>query len=92
MVMMYVKYPLSLRNVEDLLFELGIGICHSGLARHRDGTARSFQVVKRRAKVTPYRRAKLTPLARGFAVARRRSAEPLRSAARSRRAHPSRWI
>ncbi len=33
--------------------------------------------VKRRAKVTPYRRAKLTPLAQGFAVARRRSAEPL---------------
>ena len=26
-VMMYVKYPLSLRNVEDLLFERGIGIC-----------------------------------------------------------------
>jgi len=33
--------------------------------------------VKRCAKVTPYRRAKLTPLAQGFAVARRRSAEPL---------------
>jgi transposase-like protein len=27
-VMMYVKYPLSLRNVEDLLFERGIDICH----------------------------------------------------------------
>ena len=26
--MMYVKYPLSLRNVEDLLFERGIYICH----------------------------------------------------------------
>jgi len=26
--MMYVRYPLSLRNVEDLLFERGIGICH----------------------------------------------------------------
>jgi len=25
---MYVKYPLSLRNVEDLLFERGIDICH----------------------------------------------------------------
>jgi len=33
--------------------------------------------VKRRAKLTPDRRAKLTPLALGFAVARRRSAEPL---------------
>ena len=27
-VMMYVKYPLSLRNVEDLLFERGIDLCH----------------------------------------------------------------
>jgi putative transposase len=27
-VMMYVEYPLSLRNVEDLLFERGIDICH----------------------------------------------------------------
>ena len=26
--MMYVKYPLSLRNVDDLLFERGIDICH----------------------------------------------------------------
>jgi putative transposase len=27
-VMLYVKYPLSLRNVEDLLFERGIDLCH----------------------------------------------------------------
>ncbi len=27
-VMMYVKFPLSLRNVEDLLAERGIDICH----------------------------------------------------------------
>lgn len=26
--MMYVRYPLSLRNVADLLFERGIDICH----------------------------------------------------------------
>ena len=25
--MMYVRYPFSLRNVEDLLFERGIDIC-----------------------------------------------------------------
>ncbi len=25
---MYIRYPLSLRNVEDLLFEMGIDICH----------------------------------------------------------------
>jgi putative transposase len=27
-VMMYVRFPLSLRHVEDLLFERGIDICH----------------------------------------------------------------
>nr|WP_265588012.1 DDE-type integrase/transposase/recombinase [Sphingomicrobium arenosum] len=27
-VMMYVRYPLSLRNVEDLLFERGIDVAH----------------------------------------------------------------
>ena len=28
MVLMYVRFPLSLRNVEDLLFERGIDFCH----------------------------------------------------------------
>ena len=27
-VMMYIRYPLSLRQVEDILFERGIGISH----------------------------------------------------------------
>ena len=27
-VMMYVRFPLSLRNVEELLFERGIDLCH----------------------------------------------------------------
>jgi putative transposase len=27
-VMMYIRYPLSLRQVKDLLFERGIYICH----------------------------------------------------------------
>ena len=27
-VMMYIRYPLSLRQVDDLLFERGIDICH----------------------------------------------------------------
>jgi putative transposase len=27
-IMMYVKYPLSLRNLEDLLFERGVDIWH----------------------------------------------------------------
>ena len=29
--MMYLKYPLSLRNLEDLLAERGIDICHETL-------------------------------------------------------------
>lgn len=33
MVMMYVRFPLSLRNVEDLLAERGIDICHENV-RH----------------------------------------------------------
>jgi putative transposase len=32
-VMMYIRFPLSLRNVEDLLFERGIDICHE-MVRH----------------------------------------------------------
>jgi putative transposase len=27
-VKMYIRFPLSLRNVEDLVFERGIDICH----------------------------------------------------------------
>lgn len=27
-VMMYVRFPLSVRNFEDLLFERGIDLCH----------------------------------------------------------------
>jgi hypothetical protein len=27
-VMMYIRYPLSLRQVEDLLFERGLDVCH----------------------------------------------------------------
>ena len=26
--MLYIRYPLSLRNVEDLLFERGYDVCH----------------------------------------------------------------
>src|SRR6201996_4395006 len=32
-VMMYVRYPLSLRNVEDLLHERGVDICHETVRR-----------------------------------------------------------
>ncbi len=29
--MMYIRYPLSLRQVEDILFERGIDICHEAV-------------------------------------------------------------
>ena len=37
--MMYIRFPLSLRNVEDLLHERGIDICHETVRywRHRFG-------------------------------------------------------
>ncbi len=30
-VMLYIRYPLSLRQVEDLLFERGIDFCHESV-------------------------------------------------------------
>ena len=39
-MMMYVRYPLSLRNVEDLLFERGIDICHETVRLGGTGSAR----------------------------------------------------
>jgi len=35
-VMMYVRFPLSLRNVEDLLHERGIDICHETIRQWAD--------------------------------------------------------
>ena len=39
-VLMYVKYPLSLRNVEDLLHERGIDICQETVATGGINSAR----------------------------------------------------
>jgi putative transposase len=39
-VMMYVRFPLSLRNVEDLLFERGIDICHETVRMWWNGIVR----------------------------------------------------
>lgn len=51
-VMMYVRFPLSLRNVEDLLHERGIDICHETV-RHwvdRFGTYFAHKIRKRRSE------------------------------------------
>ncbi|PKP67478.1 MAG: IS6 family transposase [Alphaproteobacteria bacterium HGW-Alphaproteobacteria-5] len=48
--MMYVRLPLSLRNVEDLLHERGIDICHETVRfwRHRFGPLFAAEIRKRR--------------------------------------------
>ena len=51
-VMMYVRFPLSLRNVEDLLHERGIDICHESV-RHwwnRFGPMFAFEIRKKRSQ------------------------------------------
>ena len=50
-VMMYVKYPLSLRNVEDLLFERGIDICHETVRKWWNRFGPIFAAEIRRKRV-----------------------------------------
>ena len=49
-VMMYLRYPLSLRQVEDLLFERGIDICHETIRFwwNRFGPMFANEIKKRR--------------------------------------------
>jgi putative transposase len=49
-VMMYVRFPLSLRNVEDLLHERGIDVCHETVRFwwHRFGPVFASEIRKRR--------------------------------------------
>ena len=54
--MMYVRFPLSLRNVEDLLHERGIDICHETF-RHwwnRFGPMLAAEIRKRRVQSRAY--------------------------------------
>ena len=50
MVMMYIRYPLSLRQVEDILFERGIDICHETVRYwwNRFGPMFATEIRKRR--------------------------------------------
>jgi putative transposase len=50
-VMMYVRYPLSLRNVEDLLFERGIDICHETVRHWWNRFGPMFAAEIRRGRV-----------------------------------------
>ena len=52
-VMMYLRYPLSLRQVEDLLFERGIDICHETIRFwwNRFGPMFANEIKKRRIQL-----------------------------------------
>jgi putative transposase len=51
-VMLDIRFPLSLRNVEDLLNERGIGICHETVRFwwHRFGAMFAAEIRKRRVE------------------------------------------
>jgi putative transposase len=51
-VMMYIRYPLSLRQVEDILFERGIDICHERVRFwwNRFGSMFANEIRKRRIR------------------------------------------
>jgi hypothetical protein len=57
-VMMYIRYPLSLRQVEDLLFERGIDICHETVRFwwNRFGPMFAAEIRKRRVQSHSYAR------------------------------------
>ena len=55
-VLMYIRYPLSLRQVEDLLFERGIDICHETVRFwwNRFGPMFAAEIRKRRIQHRSY--------------------------------------
>ena len=55
-VLMYVRFPLSLRNVEDLLFERGIDICHETVRQWWNKFGPMFAADIRRQRVSRMRR------------------------------------
>jgi putative transposase len=55
-VLMYVKYPLSLRNVEDLLAERGIEICHETVRQWWNKFGPMFAAEIKRQRVLAMRR------------------------------------
>jgi putative transposase len=55
-VMMYIRYPLSLRQVDDILFERGIDICHETVRFwwNRFGPMFAAEIRKRRVQNGSY--------------------------------------
>ena len=54
-VMMYVRFPLSLRQVEDLLFERGIDVCHETVRFWWNRFVPMFAAEIRRCRARPHR-------------------------------------
>ena len=54
-VMMYVRFPLSLRNVEDLLFERGVDICHETVRHWWNRFGPMFAADVRRQRISRMR-------------------------------------
>jgi len=53
-VMMYIRFPLSLRNVEDLLHERGIDICHETVRYWWNKFGPMFASEIRKKRIHPY--------------------------------------
>ena len=68
-VMMYIRYPLSLRQVEDLLFERGIDICHETIRFwwNRFGPMFAAEIRKRRVHHRSYSNWRWHPRLRNLA-------------------------
>ena len=84
-VMMYIRYPLSLRQVEDMLFERGIDICHETVRLwwNRFGPMFAAEIRKRRIHHRSYSQWRWHP-GRSIHTDQRRDALPL-ARRRSRR-------
>ena len=54
-VMLYIRYPLSLRNVEDLLFERGYDLCHETVRLWWNRFGPMFASEIRRKRISPMR-------------------------------------
>jgi putative transposase len=53
--MMYIRFPLSLRNVEDVLFERGIDLCHETVRHWWNRFGPMFAADIRRRRVSRMR-------------------------------------
>ena len=80
-VMMYVRFPLSLRNVENLLHERGVDVCHESVRLWVDrfGTHFAGKIRKRRADYMRQVTRVAVVSGLGFREDKRRSTLPMAS-------------